>query len=260
MGGNGSQTGQVQSTMKPEVLNEWVTLYHGDCLPLLEMMQKVSAVITDPPYGINLENHSPNICTDGSARRRLRSWSVGNDHSLDVAMSVIDRAEAWGIPIAAFASPYVPLPGEWRNILVWDKGPAVGGGGDTATCWKRTFEMIYIRGNRPLNGKRDEAVCRFHVNTHADFEYHPCQKPVPLLRYLIKQLTNRGDTILDPFAGSGSAGIAAMFEKRKCVLIERDPAYCDIIRRRIAEADLQEPGNLFAGRPDLFEGVGEQAG
>ena len=66
---------------------------------------------------------------------------------------------------------------------------------------------------------------------------HPTQKPVALLEYLIKTYTNEGETVLDFTAGSGTAGIAALNTNRNAILIEKDPEYCEIIKRRIAEAE-----------------------
>ena len=62
---------------------------------------------------------------------------------------------------------------------------------------------------------------------------HPTQKPVALFEYLIKTYTNEGDTVLDNCAGSGTTGIACLNTGRNYILIEKDPSYCDIIRRRI---------------------------
>jgi DNA modification methylase len=128
---------------------------------------------------------------------------------------------------------------------VWDKGEAVGGGGDTATCWKRTFELIHVRGNGPLRMKRDGAVLRFPVGTGADFENHPCEKPVPLLRYLIRQLSDPGDVILDPTMGSGSTGVAAMREGRRFIGIELDPAHYATALKRLTAATGGGEGQLF---------------
>ena len=75
------------------------------------------------------------------------------------------------------------------------------------------------------------------------------------MRWLVVKATLPGETILDPFAGSGTTAIAAMQEGRRCILIERDPHYCEIIRRRVREADGAAPGTLFrevARRESLF--------
>jgi DNA modification methylase len=214
---------------------ERATLIHGDCLDVLRDLPdaSVDAVITDPPYGINLRNHG------GGSVRTARTWKVVGDNSQDVAMAVAHWANDAKVCSAFFSSPYNPLPGKWRNILVWDKGPAVGAGGDRATCWKRTFELIYVRHNRPLNGKREPAVLQFWVspNFRKDCRYHPMQKPVPLMCYLIEKLTQPGDTVVDPFMGSGTTGVACIQTGRKFIGIEIDSAYCNIARERIAEAE-----------------------
>ena len=67
--------------------------------------------------------------------------------------------------------------------------------------------------------------------------FHPTQKPVALLEYLIKTYTNEGETVLDFTAGSGTTGVAAINTNRNAILIEREPEYCEIIKRRIAEAE-----------------------
>jgi hypothetical protein len=214
-----------------------VKVIENDCRTVLGVLPTgaISSIITDPPFGISLSQHEPGACWDGTRRKRERSWAIESDDSLEVAERVIEWADEQRLPLVMFASPYRPLPGKWRNVLVWDKGPAVGGGGDPSTCWKRTFEMIYTR-RTPMEGGRDEAVLRVPVNTGSDFEFHPCQKPIPLLRYLIRKVTRPGDLILDPFAGSGATGIAAAKEGRRCLLIESDPAYAQICRERVAKA------------------------
>lgn len=63
--------------------------------------------------------------------------------------------------------------------------------------------------------------------------FHPTQKPVALFEYLIKTYTNEGDTVLDNCAGSGTTGIACLNTNRNYILIEKDPKYCEIIRKRI---------------------------
>lgn len=219
----------------------------NDCRTVLHCAELpgVACVITDPPYGISLEAHSADDCMDGTARKRQRGASIGGDESLEVALAVIEWADARGFPLCVFASPYRPLPGAWRNVLGWNKGPAVGGGGDPFKCWKRTLELIYTRRNGNLRTGRDGAVLDFPIGTGSDFEFHPCQKPVALMRYLIRQLTDPGDLILDPCCGSGSTLVAAVAEGRRAIGIEIDPAHAETARQRVAEAMGRGKGSLF---------------
>jgi site-specific DNA-methyltransferase (adenine-specific) len=78
---------------------------------------------------------------------------------------------------------------------------------------------------------------------------HPTQKPVALMEYLIRTYTNEGETILDFTAGSGTTGIAAINTNRNAILIEREPEYCEIIRRRIAEAERRKNNEFFVKKP-----------
>ena len=81
---------------------------------------------------------------------------------------------------------------------------------------------------------------------------HPTQKPVALLEYLIRTYTNEGETVLDFTAGSGTTGIAAINTNRNAILIELDSNYCEIIKRRIAEAEKPKK-NVFTGNNNAIK-------
>lgn len=223
--------------MKPTDVIGNATLYHGDAMQVLaEFPDAPCVVLCDPPYGISHTAHSPGFVHGGIKQRRDRKPEVVGDGDLVVANGVREWAESRDLPLIMFASPYNPLSGVWRNILVWDKGGGVGGGGDLATCWKRTFELIYIARNTALRGPRDGAVLRYVVSPNVDFTHHPFQKPLSLLTYLIGKITDPNDTVVDPTMGSGSTGVAALRTGRKFVGIEIDPEhYATAVRRLKAE-------------------------
>lgn len=79
---------------------------------------------------------------------------------------------------------------------------------------------------------------------------HPTQKPVALMEYLIKTYTNEGEIVLDFTAGSGTTGVAAINTNRNAILIEKDPNYCEIIKRRIDEAERRKNNEFFVKKPD----------
>lgn len=102
-----------------------------------------------------------------------------------------------------------------------------------------------------LYGDQGGASRFFYVSKAAPSERaqsdHPTQKPLELMRWLVRLVTPPGGTVLDPFAGSGTTGLATLAGDFRAVLIEREPEYVAIIRRRLAEAD----GPLF--QRDLLE-------
>lgn len=205
-----------------------IQLWCADCRDVLPLA--CDAVVTDPPYGINHAHHSK------TERRLVRP--IEGDHSQDLGNEVLATVSA--LPVCVFASPKAPWLGDWRNLLVWDKGPAVGGGGDTGTCWKQTWELIQVnRRFGRLNGSRDSAVLT-HWVTPDESKEHPSAKPVSLMGYLLNKLTPEGATVLDPFMGSGTTGIACIRTGRKFIGIEISEDYFNVARKRL-EAELSQP-------------------
>lgn len=215
-----------------------VRLIRGDCIQVLpEIAGEVDAVVADPPYGIAYKNRRHDI------RSKVYAEVIENDSDGTVGQRLVDAAFSQELPICAFAHHRHPWEGRWRQWLVWDKGGAVGGGGDRDTCWKFTWELIQVGGFGRLNGGRDEAVLRFPIN-QKDMPDHPTQKPVDLMIYLVEKLTRPGDTILDPFMGSGTTGIACIRTGRNFIGIEIDPSYFAVAEKRI---------NAELARHPLFE-------
>lgn len=204
-----------------------ITIYHGDCreiLPLIEL-GSIDLVLTDPPYGIRLEEHG----------RTGIDYSIIGDTDQSIGIHALEAFST--LPVIAFASPQKPWPGTWRQFLVWDKGPAVGGGGDLETCWKFSWELIQIARTAKLNGQRDGSVLRFWVNPQNSKD-HPAAKPVSLLRYLIDKTTTARALILDPFMGSGTTLRAAKDLGRRAIGIEIEKRYCEIAAKRLRQSVL----------------------
>lgn len=215
-----------------ETIAEGVTLYLGDCREVLPV-GKISAVVTDPPYGIS---HSSNFGA---------SWQgteIQNDHDT----SARDEAIRFFPNVAAFGTwKTAPIQGT-KGVLVWDKGPAFGMG-DLKFPWKGSWELIYIRGDI-WRGSRDEGVLKGHIQVSWESQgrTHPHQKPVSLCEAIISK-TPAGCQILDPFMGTGTTGVAAVKLGRKFIGIEIEPKYFDIACKRISDA-LKQP-DMFIDRP-----------
>jgi DNA modification methylase len=205
------------------------TLYLGDCRDVLPTLGKVDAVVTDPPYGIQ---HASNWQS---------SWtntSIAGDASVEVRDEVLAALD--GTRAIVFGSWKRAKPNGTHTVLIWDKGDAAGMG-DLSVPWKPNHEEIYIIGKGFL-GKRDSGILRHSIITwESQGRSHPHEKPVSIMCALIAKAD--AETILDPFMGSGTTGVAAVQMQRKFIGIEREPKYFDIACKRIEDA--QRQGNLF---------------
>ena len=205
-------------TYKQKVISGDAVLYLGDCMDVLPILDKVDAVITDPPYGLG-------------AKLSGGSWGATKDHK-DVLVwdefapeaaiqSIISRNEncvIWG-------GNYFGLRPS-RGWLIWDKANAVPTAADCEMAWT----------SMDRNTKRYRAPVEKHHSGH------PTEKPLGLMVWCIEQAGNP-QTILDPFMGSGTTGVAAIQLGRKFIGIEREPKYFDIACQRIEQAAAQ--GQLF---------------
>jgi len=204
-------------------------LWLGDCREILPTLPKVDAVITDPPYGIGQwnANHTGGFM-DKEAAKCIRAWDqVAPD--ADFLMQIASIA-----PCAMWGGNYLGLPA-FPKALVWDKDQK---GMHFAECeiawtnWQFNSTRIFRHGIKGSDcfgpDKRD----------------HPTQKPVPVMVWTIQQLAKvNPQTILDPFMGSGTTGVAAMQLGRKFIGIEIEKKYFDIAVERITNAQRQI--NLF---------------
>jgi DNA modification methylase len=233
----------VAGVMRKEVIG-LATLYLGDCREILPRLERPAAVITDPPYGIALSDNSKG----GRHGRPRPSWEnhIAGDEDQSLGVFIVEWCEANELPTVCFSSPRKPWPGRWSSFLVWDKGPAVGGGGDVARCWKQSWELIQVARNGPLRMGRDSSVIKCWVTPQLSLD-HPATKPVELMRYLIEQVSDAGDIVFDPFMGSGTTGVACIQSGRAFIGIEIEPRYFDIACRRIEEA--QRQGDMFRDAP-----------
>lgn len=217
------------------------TIFHGDCREVLPLLPKVDLVLTDPPYGISHKSNGQ-VFLDAS--------QIAGDESTELCDWCRDAVRP--TPLVMFFSPYKPLSG-FRNVLVWNKGEHVGIGGDRETCWKRDFELIGVENNGPLSGKRDSAVISVPALLPPP-SGHFAEKPVRLIQKLIEKCG--GETVLDPFLGSGTTLRACKDLGRRGIGIEISEEYCRIAAERLKQNvfsfDRPATSDSNGGHRDLF--------
>lgn len=209
------------------------TLYLGDCRDILPKLGEVDAVVTDPPYGIlNLAEGTT------SAVRKSRRSNPGRfagsalgagDYAWDDAPTdqLLASVRAAGEDAIIWGGNYFDLPPA-RGILVWDKEQPWPNFSQAEIAWTTL--------------KRPAAMFRASSGRTPD-KQHPTQKPVGLMEWCLG-FVPAARTILDPFMGSGTTGVACVNLDRTFIGIERDPEYFDLSCRRIEESYRQP--RLFA--------------
>lgn len=194
------------------------------------------AMVTDPPYGIRYKPRR----TGGRGRTNgeAPSWScrvMSGDEDIGLREMAIAWAKSHGMPWACFGTWKTPVPSGVRGVLVWDKGPAYGMG-DLSFPWKPNWEMIYVGGKGWRGSRGNSVLAGKNVSTNrSGGRTHPTEKPVSLLLQLMAKLPDHS-VIVDPFAGTGSCGVAAGKAGKSFIGIEIDPGYHGIAKDRISKA------------------------
>lgn len=206
--------------MKPYYQDDSVTLYHGDCREIVPTLGKFDLLLTDPPFGVgNFVQISGNLRGKGEQIGKAVTW---NESPPD-------------------ASVFKMLQQSAKKRIIW--------GANYFNCFDGNFgAIIWLKKQLlPNLSKAEVASCSFYKKTEVveigwtNFKTalfrestHPCERPITLYTWCI-EYAGTVETILDPFAGSGSVGRAAKDLGRKCTMIEIEERYCEIAAKRMAQ-------------------------
>jgi DNA modification methylase len=202
----------------PYYQDEFVTLYHGDCLET-DVWRSADVLVTDPPYGMSYKSN----------RKKTLKAIVGDD-----SLNLRDDALAiWGEkPALVFGTWKQPRPNNVRQLIVWDKRGGAGFSGDLNMVWADITEEIYVLG-RGWVGQRRPAIYSVPTLPSSNRPEHPTPKPVGLMEKLIECCPD--GLIADPFAGSGATLLAARNMARFAIGVEIDEQYCELIAMRLSQ-------------------------
>lgn len=249
--------------MEPVVIGN-ATLYLGDCRDILPTLDKVDAVVTDPPYGTTackwdvvvpfedmwrgmLSAASDNATFVFTASQPFTSKLVCSNINMFRHSWVWSKGKAANFPqvkrhplkvhedIVVFGRPdhsYTPQMTEGKvrtkgGYFTSNKDVAVSSGAPKKVCG-----LYYPK-----------SILDFSIANNKSAGLHPTQKPVSLMEYLVSTYSRASNRILDPFMGSGTTGVAAVQMGRDFIGIEREPKYFDIACKRIEDA--QRQGDMF---------------
>lgn len=231
------------------VLNiaEGVTLILADCreLPRID----ADAVISDPPYGMNLDTDNSRFSGGNTASIARRGNGIGTGEGKGIIgdNEPFDPSPWLNYPaVALFGANHYAARLPVGTTLVWLKRHDAGFGSFLSDA-----EIAWVKGGCGVYAKRD-----LSMNGEALTRCHPCQKPVALMAWVMERAkVPVGATVLDPYMGSGSTAIACIRTGRKFIGVERDPKHFENARQRI-RAELAQ-GSLFRAGGGGAERQGE---
>lgn len=204
-----------------------VQLYLGDCLEVLPTLEagSVDAVITDPPYGIG-ESGKRNVTRQNLAPVRDYGNYGWDEKWTRVHIDMLVKASRQQVIFGGnYYADWLPPSSSW---IVWDKDNT----GDFADCelaWtshKKAIRKFTWRWNGFIKEKPEQ-------------RFHPTQKPLALMQWIVENYTELNDLIADPAMGSGTTGVACIKTGRRFIGIEIDEGYFEIAKQRIMEAQMQ---------------------
>lgn len=226
---------------------ELATVIWGDCRDptvIAQAPDRYGLLCTDPPYGMNWK----------SSRGKNFAHLQGDDGTVDWPAVLGQWARRLGNNRHVYVFGYAPeqliaplVLGPTAEII-WDK--MSHGLGNMSHHWGTRHERITFgvstanhthggakRGGALAARMRRGTVVQVPRKNATAVTRHPTEKPVPLMAQLIESSTVRGDLVVDPCAGSGSTGVAAVLEGRRCFLVEYDRGYAELAVERIKAAE-----------------------
>jgi len=212
-----------------------IKLYNGDCLEVMDKLieegVKVDCIITDPPYGMSYQSN----------HRKEKHKKIENDSNLYWVDDWVDKiykimnedTHLYSFISFHFVDVFkqaLEKRFNFKNILIWEKNNTSMG--DLTGDYAPKYEMILYchKGRRELNGNREPNILK---RSRTKNENHPTEKPVNLIEHLINKSTQKGETVLDCFMGSGTTGVACKSRERNFIGIELDKDYFKIAQDRI---------------------------
>jgi len=248
--------------MRKEVIGD-CTLYLGDCLDVMPTLNTVDHVICDPPYEALVHEKNKRLSTGGQLKDKRNPFTAWGFEAVDeirkpfcaavkkisngwfIGFCIIEGVKPWELEINQSGMKY-------KRACLWIKPdgiPQFNGQcpGTGYECFVTAWAGI---GHSKWNGGGKHGV--YYCNK-GDQRYggHPTEKPIKLMAEIIKDFTAHGETILDPFMGSGTTGVACVKLGRKFIGIELDEKYFDIACKRIEEAYRQP--DMFIEPPKVYK-------
>ena len=231
------------------------TLYLGDCLEVMPTLDKVDAVVTDPPYmltkGGNGDYATWQLAADYDNKGAIVLCDIDWCDFMPVIFNVMKEGTHCYTMCNNRHVKEMLIQAEnaglrFHNLLAWDKKSCTPN-----RYYMKNMEFIgffYKVKSKYLNDCSSQQLIACKQENYGG---HPTTKPTALMAYYIKNSTDIGDIVLDPFMGVASTGVAAARNGRKFIGIELDPDYFNIACERIRKA--YDQPDLFIEPPQVMK-------
>jgi site-specific DNA-methyltransferase (adenine-specific) len=221
---------------KPYYAHAGITIYHGDCREILPYVS-ADVLVTDPPYGVNLGNHSTATETRSGflVKAGYASYSDTSENFTAIVVPAValalERTGGRGLVFSAHTG--------LRLLPAYD---ALGGVFLPAGCGRNVWgftnlALCALYGGAPELEKGARATA-IRSSDAAEKNGHPCPKPLRWMTWAVGLATVAGDTVVDPFMGSGTTLVAAKNLGRRAIGIEIEERYGEIAAKRLAQETL----------------------
>jgi site-specific DNA-methyltransferase (adenine-specific) len=209
------------------------TIYHGDCLDLMKDIpdKSIDLVLTDPPYGIG--DKFVGGCKTPNRMQEL--YNISNWVDVAPDQKYFDEIFRVSKNQIICGGNYFDLP-PTRGFIVWDKIKHASNYSHAEYLWT-SFDMVSKIFRFCSNGG-------FVINKQ-NAKLHPTQKPIELMEFCLQLCSEEGQTIFDPFLGSGTTAVACINTGRNYIGIEKDEEYFNIAQKRVKEAQGQSKLEVY---------------
>lgn len=236
---------------KPVIIGN-AELWLGDCLEIMQNLDPVDQTISDPPYEAVMQNKW-GVLSKEAPSSHVKHDAIGFDAidgiREDTARLIVKLTKGWAIlfcmaeGVRAWCDVIEASGARYKRAMVWVKPDAMPqfNGQGPSTGHEMLISAWCGEGHSSWNGGGRPGVFTYNKNTPDSV--HPTQKPLPLMRQLVHLFSNKGDTVLDPFMGSGTTGLACVQQGRKFIGIEQNPKHFEAACKRIEDA--QRQGDFF---------------
>lgn len=231
--------------LKPYYDRDGITLFHGENADILPRMNRrsVDLVLTDPPYEAASHNPKRRVLGKGGQLKNapVPYAQITEELRKSSSRQMARIAKKWVVVFCQFEGAFL-----WRDLF---EASGLARWGDDIGIWAKPNPTPQLTGDRPGMGYEAFVFMRqpgvpvtpeyrdvltFNkVGGKSSLNY-PGQKPLPLMRKLIRTYSKPGDLILDPFCGTGTTLVAARETDRRAIGIERDKKVCEIVVSRLA--------------------------